>query len=148
MADDPPDDQNSIPPALIDLLLQRSGNPPEAREIVRAVTELSVSLGPIPPAEELARYEKALPGAADRIIGMAEQEQSGRIKLRAATVGTERIRIAASVLLGALLIGVCALATYTGNAWIAVPTGLAGLGMALLRPVTNALTRYFSPPSD
>ena len=148
MADETPEVQNPLPPALIDLLTQRLGSPPEAREIARAVTELSVSLGPIPPAEELARYEEALPGAADRIIGMAEQEQAGRIKLRAATVGTERIRIVASVFLGALLIGVCGLATYTGNAWIAVPTGLAGLGMALLRPITSALTRYFSPPSD
>ena len=65
MADDATDGQNPLPPALIDLLTQRLGNPPEAREIVRAVTELSVSLGPLPPAEELARYEEALPGAAE-----------------------------------------------------------------------------------
>ncbi len=28
--------------------------------------------GPLPPAQELAGYERALPGAADRIVRMAE----------------------------------------------------------------------------
>lgn len=31
--------------------------------------------GPLPPAEELEKYEKLLPGLADRIVKMAEKEQ-------------------------------------------------------------------------
>ncbi|MBY6208781.1 MULTISPECIES: DUF2335 domain-containing protein [Halomonas] len=34
--------------------------------------------GPVPPAAEIARYEQILPGAADRIFTMAEQEQQHR----------------------------------------------------------------------
>lgn len=34
--------------------------------------------GPIPPAEEFEKYEKALPGAGDRILKLAEKEQENR----------------------------------------------------------------------
>ena len=38
----------------------------------------SIWMGPIPPPEILAGYEKALPGAADRILAMAESQQKHR----------------------------------------------------------------------
>lgn len=38
--------------------------------------------GPIPPPEALARYEEIQPGAADRIIKMAEKQQEHRMSLR------------------------------------------------------------------
>ena len=34
--------------------------------------------GPIPPSSEFKRYEEVLPGAADRIITMAEEERKDR----------------------------------------------------------------------
>ncbi|MCH8487554.1 MAG: DUF2335 domain-containing protein [Candidatus Cyclonatronum sp.] len=36
--------------------------------------------GPLPPSQEFANYENILPGAADRILKMAEIEQEARIK--------------------------------------------------------------------
>lgn len=48
-------------------------------------TEVSIlsriNVGPIPSAEELARYESIKPGFADRILKMAEKEQEERINL-------------------------------------------------------------------
>jgi uncharacterized membrane protein len=35
---------------------------------------------PLPPAEELAAYERAYPGIADRIIAMAERDQQAEIQ--------------------------------------------------------------------
>ena len=35
-------------------------------------------IGPIPPSNEFAKYEEILPGAADRLLTMAEKEQSNR----------------------------------------------------------------------
>lgn len=40
---------------------------------------LSQYSGPLPPSDEFQNYEEVLPGAADRIISMAEKEQEGRI---------------------------------------------------------------------
>lgn len=36
----------------------------------------SIFVGPLPPAQELQRYDKVLEGAADRILRMAESEQA------------------------------------------------------------------------
>lgn len=43
-----------------------------------AMYEHQVYAGPLPPASELARYEEILPGAADRILKMAEDQGQGR----------------------------------------------------------------------
>ena len=37
-------------------------------------------VGPLPPPVAFTAYEQALPGAADRILKMAEAEQAGRIE--------------------------------------------------------------------
>jgi uncharacterized membrane protein len=42
------------------------------------VTQAAFRSGPLPEAAEMARYEQVLPGAADRIITMAEGEQTYR----------------------------------------------------------------------
>ena len=50
--------------------------------------------GPIPPAEEFARYEDVLPGSADRLISMAEREQTSIISFRSkALVATTIVTI-------------------------------------------------------
>ncbi|WP_355660068.1 DUF2335 domain-containing protein [Halomonas salifodinae] len=54
-----------------------SGNQ-QAREIRFQAQQITHSSGPVPPAEEMARYEQVIPGAADRIFAMAEQEQQHR----------------------------------------------------------------------
>ena len=43
--------------------------------LTRRVTQVRHYSGPIPPAEEFARYEKVYPGSADRLFSMAEREQ-------------------------------------------------------------------------
>jgi uncharacterized membrane protein len=45
--------------------------------VTQAVIQSSYR-GPLPPPEHLEGYEKILPGAADRILSMAEKEQSHR----------------------------------------------------------------------
>lgn len=52
----------------------------ETREIKRLLirqsrSRRSIHIGPLPPAAELRKYDQATPGAADRIIKMAELEQ-------------------------------------------------------------------------
>jgi uncharacterized membrane protein len=39
--------------------------------------------GPLPPAAEFARYDQALPGAAERILALAEKETLSRHKAEA-----------------------------------------------------------------
>lgn len=58
----------------------RGGNVPKqaSQQITQQRVEIS---GPLPQADEFQRYELALPGAADRILSMAEKEAVHRQKL-------------------------------------------------------------------
>lgn len=54
----------------------------ERGKIIQRVTEeLTISSGPLPPASEIQRYENACPGAADRIIAMAEKQLEHRTSM-------------------------------------------------------------------
>lgn len=44
--------------------------------------QASMSSGPLPQSQEFKRYNEVLPGSADRILKMAETEQSHRINLQ------------------------------------------------------------------
>lgn len=47
----------------------------ERVKLIKQVTEeLTISSGPLPPASEIQKYENVCPGAADRIITMAEKQ--------------------------------------------------------------------------
>ncbi|CAK0777582.1 DUF2335 domain-containing protein [uncultured Gammaproteobacteria bacterium] len=48
---------------------------PTVKEKVLAVVAATVFSGPIPPPEQFAQYDRVLPGAADRILSMAESQQ-------------------------------------------------------------------------
>lgn len=50
--------------------------------VARAVTEVRHYSGPIPPAEEFARYEEIYPGSGARLFSMAEREQKDVVSFR------------------------------------------------------------------
>ncbi len=62
-------------------------NKTSKEEIVRLAAQFYS--GPIPPPQMMAEYEKALPGAADRIIKMAEKQEEHRHYLEKKTVDSE-----------------------------------------------------------
>lgn len=47
----------------------------------KVMRSMELYSGPIPPASELARYETILPGAANRILTMAEKQSQHRQKM-------------------------------------------------------------------
>jgi uncharacterized membrane protein len=49
-------------------------------------TTFALTTGPIPPPEQLAAYDQIVPGAANRILTMAEHEQNGRLSILTAQV--------------------------------------------------------------
>lgn len=53
---------------------------PEERKVILRKLSITKS-GPLPDSKEFGEYEKALPGAGDRILQMAENEQEHRIEL-------------------------------------------------------------------
>lgn len=68
-----------------------ANNPPKLTPIINPTSsqsesidsvDLELHLGPLPQARDFADYEQVLPGAAHRILKMAEREQISRLRLR------------------------------------------------------------------
>ena len=72
----------------LDPLLKGTGIQPEQKKAIVHVARTVVEQyhGPLPHPEHLERYERVLSGAADRIIRMAEKEQSHRQKLESGVI--------------------------------------------------------------
>ena len=95
--------------------------------------------GPLPPPEQLARFDDVLPGTAERIIKMAESEgaHAREVQMRAvrATVRLQHIgQVMAFVLAAGAIIAAYAWAL-AGHDWVAVTfvaSGLVGLAVAFL----------------
>lgn len=81
--------------------------------------------GPLPPPVHLADYEEICPGAADRIITMAENQAGHRQDIERRVIKSQSINSLAGIICGFLL----GLASIGAGAWIVI-TGhsLEGLG--------------------
>lgn len=63
----------------------------QARTFLTASQRIEVSSQLLPPSQELRDYDAVLPGAAERIIAMAEREQSERHRAQAYALETLRL---------------------------------------------------------
>lgn len=88
--------------------------------------------GPLPPPQALQGYEDTLPGAAERILHMAEKEQTHRHEFdseltRSVTRQQERGQILAFIL-GAGALGLAAFMVHSGHPGYAITTTIAAIG--------------------
>lgn len=81
--------------------------------------------GPIPSADELARYEQVIPGAAERIlrfeerkIAMVEDQVHHRIQLERTVVGSDHVRSYIGLVMG--------FAVTIGAMWLVYQLGMHG----------------------
>lgn len=114
---------------------------PEERhraEILHAAVEISRFSGPLPHPEDLAKYEQVLPGSADRIISMAEQQAEHRRTL-------EKTVILSNVTLQQWGLGcafVLAMTAITGGIWLS-SKGMSGTGLTAIISALVALVGVF-----
>jgi uncharacterized membrane protein len=76
-----PQDYEKLPQDLKPLMMRLAG-----KVALRITEEFS---GPLPPPEQLAKYNHVLPGAADRIIAMAERQSAHRMELEKKVVSQQ-----------------------------------------------------------
>ena len=63
------------------MLMKNTNKPQPSKKVSTAIIrEQHTFSGPLPPPEDLARYDQVVPGAAERIIKMAENEMMHRHK--------------------------------------------------------------------
>lgn len=106
---------------------------PEVQTLIR---EFSFS-GPIPPPQFLERYEKILPGSADRIVTMAENEQENAKEVGRFVLSNDRFRIGGSILVSlALIVGACFCA-YLGQPLLGGVLGVSGIVPVFIRIIES-----------
>lgn len=105
--------------------------------------------GPLPPPASVEHFERIVPGAAARLIAMAEAEQQQRHKLESGTLFTqqEAIRLTArdslaGMLLGAVValagMGASIVSFMMGAAW---PLSVAFLSLPIMIVATELVRR-------
>src|SRR5437899_3174380 len=101
--------------------------PPPQNQFVARV-QGAVFQGPLPPPEILAKYNEALPGAAERIIAMAEKNQDHRQKLEAIVIPSRARNERRGQIIGAI---VALSAIGCGTYLIAINKDVQGLAVIL-----------------
>jgi len=141
---------------MLPLNIRTSGNSPVV---------ITVNVAVMPPAEELAKYENAVPGAGEHIIAAADQQRFHRQGIENKLVdGSERRRDRSQLISGGLSFTGLIAATVLGllgNPWIAGMIAVVAVGgplaaqqMAttiaksdmLLRPNQSKVASSNSPP--
>lgn len=95
-------------------------------EVIQKITQAISYSGPIPPSSEFARYEEVLPGAADRIMSLAENEQAIRKSENNYLLLSERIKVLGSIIVSLCLIGAGVYCGIIGQPWLGVALGTSG----------------------
>jgi uncharacterized membrane protein len=151
MSAKPPEEQTANLPANPPDAGPSHGNDPDPREVLaellndgaegepgnnriplgQLIALSALHVGPLPPAEELAKYERVLPGSADRIVAMAEKEQQHRHERQAIQVRAEA-RDSGRGVIFAFLLGLAAIVGGTltaifSSAWAGSVISLAGI---------------------
>ena len=110
-----------------------------AEGIRRAQVAISQQFsGPLPPPEILAKYEQILPGAADRIIKMAESQQSHRQRLEQKVIESNTSAQKWGVACGFIL----AMTAVCGGIWLSL-RGMSGTGLTTIIGALAALVGVF-----
>lgn len=68
---------------------KRNDKPQSQHAIRSSASMLQIQSGPLPSPDVLAQYNQVLPGAAERIIRMAEDQQAHRFKMETKVAATE-----------------------------------------------------------
>jgi len=107
------------------------------RRFVRIERSHTSHSGLIPSLSELSRYEELVPGAADRIITLAENTQKTQEKAITGHIRLARLRIVTSSIISGLMIAAAGLSIIFYSTWLAIPLGSIGVGLLLLQDLSR-----------
>ena len=104
---------------------------PDGESLISVERSIQAFEGPIPPPDMLAHYEEVLPGAAERIITLAERQQDDRTRVneRVLDILGAELRVEAIGQYSALVIAVASavvaiVTAVTDPSWVIVPIGV------------------------
>lgn len=113
--------------------------PEERGDIIAAWALQSVYFeGPLPPSYMLREYEDILPGAADRIIGMAERQAEHRQSIEKTAISSK----SRAEILGVVFAGLIGLGAIAGGVYL-IATGQGTEGLVAIIAAMGGLVGTF-----
>ena len=113
--------------------------PASSDQLPRSATLQATFSGPLPPPVALQGYEMVVPGAAERILQMAEAEQQQALALQAKVVGQEvlegKMARWSALIIPVFGLSAATLMTLTGHDVAGGAIGVAALGAPLIAAV-------------
>ena len=110
--DEPTNQQVSVPPVPPEVLKLERSDPKTYRAVEQYILQVAVHSGPLPSPQQLAEYDRACPGAALEILGMAKTEQGTRHHcMRAEVDAIKRGQLCAISAFALAMIATCYLAS-------------------------------------
>ncbi len=120
-----------IDPHLDDILSKLpEGTPPEVVEMIAYQAYFS---GPLPPPGMFAKYDEILPGAANRILRMAEEEQSIRRRDNGWILFNDGARVWGSICVSLALVVAGVYCGVIGQPWLGAALGGSGVIGVVIR---------------
>lgn len=95
--------------------------------------------GPLPSPEALVKYNEAAPGAADRIISMAEKEMEHRHKLE-----DKAIKASTRLAMVSVIFGFCSVVVLSSLVGYAIHRGNTGLAFGAIIGAIAAVAGLFT----
>ena len=110
----------------LDQVLENLPEEKQAEVVQLLVQQSAFFAGPLPPPEVLHGYEEILPGSADRVVQLAENEQQARQRDNRHILGNDSFRIAGSVVVSLALIAAGVFCGYIDQPWLGGVLGTSG----------------------
>jgi len=112
----------------------------EIQDYSKALLQSRAFLGPLPPPVMFEHYDKVLPGSADRILEMAEQEQKHRIWWE-----RQDLKLAGMQAIGGQVFGFLLMCFLIGSAVYCATIGATGVAIACLGGVAvGAISKFLA----
>lgn len=106
------------------------GTPPEVIETIAQSIHFS---GPIPPPSMFKDYDEVLPGSADRILSLAENEQKMRGRDNTKILWNDTARVWGSIVVSLWLVAAGVVCAYLGEPWLGGVLGASGAVSGVIR---------------
>lgn len=106
-------------------------------EVIEMIRENLYFSGPLPPPAIFERYDRILPGAADRILKLAENEQSIRRGANRGLIINDGARIWGSIFVSLALIASAVYCAFIGQPELAGVLGTTGAVGGIVRAFLN-----------
>jgi uncharacterized membrane protein len=113
-----------------------TGPPQMLVQVGHTLQTVALTTGPIPPPEQLAAYDQIVPGAANRMLTMAETEQRNRTAIVSAQIRQSDRAQWLAFALALCFLGACVCVTLAGWPWVG---GILG-GSTVVGVVTIFIT--------